>query len=91
MEIDLKTIEDGDLREDSDVLPTVNCMMLRIPYGFLGSQAHVDYFPTALAIAKELGWVAIDDQTGEPLQLAPPAPLNWPPDTKPRRPWWKFW
>src|SRR5437879_4349117 len=69
MEIDLDSVtEDGDTRDDGDASPTVNCVRLHIPYPFLGKHPEHDYFPIAVAIAQHLGWPAIDEQTGQPLQ-----------------------
>lgn len=68
MEIDLESVtEEGDSRNDGEDAATVNCVRLHIPYAMLGESPRRDYFPTAEAIARYLGWSAIDDQTGEPL------------------------
>jgi hypothetical protein len=80
MEIDLEAVsEEGDTLDDGATSPTVNCLRLHVPYPNLGEPPHPEYFTTAIAIAKHLGWPAIDDQTGQPLGR---------PDTKPR---WKLW
>ncbi len=68
MEIDLESVtEDGDARDDGNT--AVNCIRLHVPYGLLGDNPECDYFPTAAAIARHLGWRAMDDQTGEPIPM----------------------
>jgi hypothetical protein len=88
MEIDLELVtEEGDMHDDCDISPTVNCVRLHIPYQYLGEHPELDYFPVAMRIAEHLGWRAIDDQTGESLQQTKAV-------ARPRmfqKPWWKFW
>lgn len=68
MEIDLESVtEDGDARDGGTA--TFNCVRLHIPYGLLGENPARDYFPTVVAIARHLGWRAVDDQTGEILPM----------------------
>ena len=88
MEIDLEAVtKDGDILDENDYSPTVNCVRMSIPYPMLGDRPERDYFPTALSISDGLGWVAIDDQTGEPI------PGGGDPDERRsiKAPWWKFW
>ena len=67
MNIDLEFI--GPDREYDEELtergPETNCVRLHIPYAFLGDRPERDYFPTAWAIAKFLGWRLYDQQSGE--------------------------
>jgi hypothetical protein len=67
MEIDLEFIgPDGEFDEaQTESGPDTNCVRLHIPYAYLGDNPGRDYFPTALAIAKFLGWRLNDEQTGE--------------------------
>ena len=68
MEIDLESVsEEGDILDDCETCPTVNCVRLHIPYSFLGDPPNKNYFAIARAIAKHSGWPAIDEQTGESL------------------------
>ena len=87
MEIDLEYVsEDGDWLEEFANSDTINCVRVHIPYQFLGSQPDRDYFPTVLQIADHIGWNAIDDQTGSPLEAS-----NDVDDNVSRKPWWRFW
>ena len=43
----------------------VNCVRFHIPYDQLGDEPERDYFPTAWAIARFLGWRLFDQQLGE--------------------------
>ncbi len=67
MEIDLEYIgPDGEFDDElSESGPKTNCVRLHIPYAYLGDTPERDYFPTALAIAKFLGWRLYDEQSGE--------------------------
>ena len=88
MEIDLEAVtEEGDLRDDSDELSTVNCVRLHIPYPRIGTQPETDYFPIAVAIGRHLGWPVLDEQSGEPLKLVRQESTS----TSAAKPWWKFW
>jgi hypothetical protein len=60
--------EDGGAGDEGS--PTVNRVRLHIPYGLLGESPERDYFPTAVAIARHLGWRAIDEQTGRSLTMS---------------------
>jgi hypothetical protein len=64
MEIDLEVVnEDGDnIEEFGQEYSEVNCVELHIPYALLGDAPERDYFPTADAIAKHLGWRVFDEQ-----------------------------
>lgn len=70
MEIDLEF--KGADREYDPVLsesgPDTNCIRLHIPYAYLGDLPHWEYFPTALAIARFLGWRLYDEQSGEDIR-----------------------
>lgn len=84
MEIDLELVsEDGDNIEESDgTCEVINCIRLHIPAGFQGGSIGRAYFPTALAIAQRVGWMLLDEQTGE--AISPGASIR-------KKPWWKLW
>jgi hypothetical protein len=73
MEIDLELVsEDGDYIGDEEGASEteINCLRLHIPYGFFRAEGFAEeYLPTALAIAKHLGWTLLDEQTDK----------TWPP------------
>jgi hypothetical protein len=70
MEIDLEFIgPEGEFDEAmTKEGPDTNCVRLHIPYAYLGDKPEQDYFPTAFAIAKFLGWRLYDEQSGEDVQ-----------------------
>jgi hypothetical protein len=72
MEFDLELVsEEGDIIEDSgDETTEINCLRLHVPYGMFRQAAFAtEYLPTALAIAKHVGWTLLDEQTDQ----------TWPP------------
>jgi hypothetical protein len=70
MEIDLEFIgSDGEFDAAlTNTGPDTNCINLHIPYAYLGEQPERDYFPTALALARFLGWRLYDEQSGEDIK-----------------------
>ena len=79
MEIDLEFIgpdrEFGEARSGSG--PETNCARLHIPYAYLGDAPERDYFPTALAIARFLGWRLYDEQSGEDIRAGAIPKREW--------------
>jgi len=67
MNIDLAVKEaDGGFTAPSELGRTdVNCVWFHIPYDQLGAEPERDYYPTAWAIARFLGWQLYDEQLGE--------------------------
>ena len=84
MEIDIETVsEEGDNIEDDSTDPnTFNCIRAHIPYGHLGEQPHLDYFPLLRSISQHLGWQLYDEQSDDG---------SVDDGTKPKKPWWRFW
>jgi hypothetical protein len=82
MEIDMELIgPDGEFDEAlSETEPDTNCVRLHIPYAYLGDNPERDYFPTALAVARFLGWRLYDEQSGEDIRAG----------ALPRREWSEF-
>lgn len=81
MEIDLEFIgPDGEFDEArSESGPDTNCVRLHIPYAYLGDTPERDYFPTALAIARFLGWRLHDEQSGEDIRAGDLPRRAWSP------------
>ena len=59
MEMDV-AVSDGEGRE-----AVFDCIEAHIPYGFLGEQPELDYFPLLFGLAERLGWQVFDAQEGE--------------------------
>lgn len=73
MEIDLELVSEkgGKIKgEEGRNRTEINCLRLHIPYDYFREDGFEDeYLPTALAIAEFLGWMLLDEQTGD----------TWPP------------
>lgn len=67
MNISLSVKEaDGGFTAPSELVRTdVSCVWFHIPYDQLGDEPERDYYPTAWAIARFLGWRLYDEQLGE--------------------------
>jgi hypothetical protein len=71
MQIYLEVVapDGNNIEEDGVEYPEVNCIRLYVPYGFYREESFErEYLPTALAIARHLGWTLVDLQTEETLE-----------------------
>lgn len=86
-EIDLEMVTpEGDFIEDAPP-EEVNCVRIHIPYAFLDASAG-RAIDVALGLAGHLGWEALDEQTGGPLERgALPAPASAPAEPEWIGPW----
>ena len=79
MEIDLESVSrEGDVVDDDNPSPTINCIRFHIPYAYV-SQLD-ECCASALRIADHLGWELYDLQEDARVGQARQA-----------KPWWKFW